>query len=245
MVRHDIIIQAASLKKSYTTRSGDVQALQGIDLSIRAGEIVALVGPTGSGKTTLLSLLAGLEPADGGRILLLDNDLSALNHDALTNLRSQAIGFVYQDSNLFDSLTTRENVALPLRLALSPTFNIDARTDALLADFGLTALANRYPPELSGGEQQMVAIARAMAANPRLILADEPTANLDSSAARRIMSRLHALADSGEHGVLFATHDLRMASQAGRILTLRDGAILKETLLGQGASVSEVIAGLV
>ncbi|HMN29007.1 MAG TPA: ATP-binding cassette domain-containing protein [Caldilineaceae bacterium] len=239
-----ILVEARGLSKQYSAAGGAVQALQEVNLTVRTGEMVALVGPTGSGKTTLLALLAGLEQPDRGSVLLLGQPLSELNSDGVTDLRSQAVGFIYQNYNLFPGFTVRENIGLPLRLMLRPTFDAQQRSGQLLAELNLVELANRFPSELSGGQQQLVAVARALAANPPLILADEPTANLDSSAARQIVARLRLLADSGEHGVLLATHDLRTASQADRVLTLRDGRIIKETALQPGRATRDVLAEL-
>lgn len=239
-----ILVQAQGLSKRYASSAGPVPALAGIDLTVRAGEMVALVGPTGSGKTTLLALLAGLEQPDAGTVTLLGQPLHKLNSDQVIDLRSQAVGFIYQNYNLFPGFTVRENVGLPLRLMLRPPFDAQQRSGQLLAELNMIELAARYPTELSGGQQQMVAVARALAANPPLILADEPTANLDSTAARQIVARLRALADSGEQGVLLATHDLRTASQADRVLTLRDGRIVKETVLQPGRTTRDVLAEL-
>ncbi len=227
-----------------TMRYGAVKALDGVDIEVRAGEFVALVGPTGSGKTTLLSLLAGLESPDSGRVTLLGQRLDGMGEDALTDLRGEAVGMVYQSINLFSGFTVRENLGLPLRLMVRPPFDAHKRTGELLNEFELLGLAERFPAELSGGQRQLVAIARALAARPPLIVADEPTANLDSAAARRITARLRALADSGNHGVLLATHDLRIASQADRVISLRDGQIVKETVLQPGRSAREVLAEL-
>lgn len=239
------LAEASNLCKSYQTQTGQVRALDGVDLSVHAGEFVALVGPTGSGKTTLLSLLAGLEPTDRGTVTLLGEDLESLDDDALADLRLRAVGMIYQGYNLFSGFTVRQNVRLPLQLMTRrPPYDASQRTNQLLADFGLPDLAERYPAELSGGQQQLAAIARALAANPPLILADEPTANLDTTMSRQIVSRLRALADSGQHGVILATHDLRVASQADRVLSLRDGRIVKETAMQPGRSGREVLAEL-
>ena len=227
-----------------TMRYGAVKALDGVDIEVRTGEFVALVGPTGSGKTTLLSLLAGLESPDSGRVTLLGQRLDGMGEDALADLRGEAVGMVYQSINLFSGFTVRENLGLPLRLMVRPPFDAHKRTGELLNEFELLGLAERFPAELSGGQRQLVAIARALAARPPLIVADEPTANLDSAAARRITARLRALADSGNHGVLLATHDLRIASQADRVISLRDGQIVKETVLQPGRSAREVLAEL-
>lgn len=239
------LVEARSVEKSYSGHSGTTRALTAIDLTIHAGELVALVGPTGSGKTTLLTLLAGLARPDHGVITLNGQRLDALGDDALTDLRSRAVGMVYQQYNLFPGFTVRENIGLPLRLMSAPPVDAVTRATALIVQLGLDAIAERYPAELSGGQQQLVAVARALAAEPPLILADEPTANLDSATARRIVGHLRALADSGKHGVLLATHDLRTASQADRVLTMRDGQIVKETILQEGRPMREVLAELV
>ena len=233
MNEYKVLLQADDLYKSYQAHGERVAALNGVSLTVQAGEMVALVGPTGSGKTTLLSLLAGLEQPDRG-----------LNADRITDLRSQAVGVIYQNYNLFPGFTVRENVGLPLRLMVRPPFDANLRAERLLNELEMRELAQRYPNELSGGQQQLVAVARALAANPPLILADEPTANLDSNAARQIVARLRALADSGEHGVILATHDLRTASQADRVLNLRDGRIVKETVLQPGRTTRDVLAEL-
>ena len=240
----NILVEASGLYKRYQSSAGPVAAIEGVNLQILAGEMVALVGPTGSGKTSLLSLLSGLEQPDEGEVRLLGQPLDALNADRVADLRSQGVGGIYQNYNLFPGFTVRENIGLPLRLMLRPPFDANARADQLLKELEISELANRYPNELSGGQQQLVAVARALAANPPLILADEPTANLDSNAARQIVSRLRALADIGEHGVILATHDLRTASQADRVLNLRDGRIVKETVLQPGRTTRDVLAEL-
>lgn len=241
----DVLVKASKLSKSYQTQTGAVRALDGVELAVRAGEFVALVGPTGSGKTTLLGILAGIEPADQGSVFLLGESLAEMDEDSMADLRLRAVGMIYQNYNLFSGFTVRQNVRLPLQLMTRrPPYDATERTDRLLADFGLPELAERYPSELSGGQQQLAAIARALAANPPLILADEPTANLDTTSARHIVGRLRALADSGDHGVVLATHDLRVASQADRVLSMRDGRIVKETAMQPGRSSREVLAEL-
>ncbi|MCB0253669.1 MAG: ABC transporter ATP-binding protein [Anaerolineae bacterium] len=245
MNKQEVLVQASKLSKAYQTQTGAVRALDGVDMAVRAGEFVALVGPTGSGKTTLLGILAGIEPADNGSVILLGESLEDMDDDAVADLRLRAVGMVYQSYNLFSGFTVRQNVRLPLQLMTRrPPYDAAQRTDYLLDDFGLPELAERYPSELSGGQQQLAAIARALATNPPLILADEPTANLDTATARHIVGRLRALADSGEHGVILATHDLRVASQADRVLSLRDGRIVKETAMQPGRSGREVLAEL-
>lgn len=235
-----ILVQTEDL----TMRYGSVTALEDVEIQVRSGELVALVGPTGSGKTSLLSLLAGLESPESGTVTLLGQRLDRLGEDAVADLRGRAAGMVYQSINLFSGFTVRDNLGLPLRLMVRPPYDAHMRTGELLNEFDLVGLAERFPAELSGGQLQLVAIARALAARPPLILADEPTANLDSAASRRITARLRGLANSGMHGVLMTTHDLRIASQADRVISLRDGRVVKETVLQQGRTAREVLAEL-
>jgi putative ABC transport system ATP-binding protein len=244
MKSRTILVEGRNLQKRYGAGEQGVAALAGVDLSVAAGEFVALVGPTGSGKTTLLSLLAGLEEPDAGEVMLAGQALADLSEDAIADLRARSVGMIYQSTNLFGGFSVLENVGLPLRLMLRPPFDAHGRARELLATAGLTALSARFPADLSGGQRQLVAIARALAADPVLILADEPTANLDSATARQITGRLRALVDDGRHGVLLATHDLRVASQADRVISLRDGRIVKETALGAWRPSREVLAEL-
>lgn len=235
-----ILVQTDRLSMRY----GSVTALEKVDVQVRSGELVALVGPTGSGKSSLLGLLAGLETPESGTVTLLGQRLDRLSEDAVADLRGRAVGMVYQSINLFSGFTVRDNLGLPLRLMVRPPYDAHLRTGELLNQFDLAGLAERFPAELSGGQRQLVAIARALAARPPLILADEPTANLDSAASRRITAQLRGVADSGRHGVLLATHDLRIASQADRVISLRDGRVAKETILQPGRPAREVLAEL-
>ncbi len=241
----NVLVEARGVSKAYPTQAGPVSALREVNLAVRAGELVALVGPTGSGKTTLLNLLAGLETPDAGVVVLAGEELGALNEDGRADRRVRLVGMVFQRFNLFPGFTVLENVGLPLRLMPRPPFDAHRRAQELLAQFGLAELADRYPAELSQGQRQLVAVARALAGDPPLILADEPTANLDSQAARAILARLRSLAADGKHGVLLATHDVRAASQADRVLSLRDGRIVKETRLEAGRDSRSVLAELV
>lgn len=239
-----LLVEGRNLYKGYGAGEKAVAALAGVDIAVAAGEFVALVGPTGSGKTTLLSLLAGLEEPDRGQVTLAGRALAELSEDAIADLRGHAVGMIYQSVNLFGGFSVMENVGLPLRLMTRPPFDAHLRARELLTLSGLTTLSDRYPADLSGGQRQLVAIARALAADPPLILADEPTANLDSATARQITARLRALVDDGRHGVLLATHDLRIASQADRVISLRDGVVVKETALTAGRPSREVLAEL-
>ncbi|HKP97377.1 MAG TPA: ABC transporter ATP-binding protein [Fibrobacteria bacterium] len=211
------ILTARNLSKTY----GATRVLHGLDMVVKAGESVAILGQSGSGKTTLLSLLAGLEPPDEGQVLFDGKDLGALRTDGLARLRGKSMGIIFQEYHLVPSLTARENVTLPLEIqgAKDP----GSKADALLDRVGLTPRSRHYPHQLSGGEQQRVAIARALAAGPRLLFADEPTGNLDESTAEEVESLIFSLiAEQGLTAVV-VTHNQELAARCSRVLTLHLG----------------------
>lgn len=205
--------------------SGDRQLtiLDGINLQIRKGESVAILGPSGSGKSTLLALMAGLDRPTGGEVLLHGECIQDLSEDRLARLRRHEVGFVFQSFQLLTNLTARENILLPLELV----GEADARTrvDTLLERVGLEARGHHYPAQLSGGEQQRVALARAFACRPPLLLADEPTGNLDSVTGARILELLDALQQGSGTTLVLVTHDAAIAERADRRIYLRDGRI--------------------
>jgi putative ABC transport system ATP-binding protein len=207
-------------------QSGTValRVLDGIDLQIAAGEVVAIVGPSGSGKSTLLGLLAGLDRPSTGSVRVLGVPLESLDEDGLARLRRDSIGFVFQTFQLLGNLTARENVLLPLELARVP--NAAARCEGLLERVGLGARTHHYPAQLSGGEQQRVAIARAFAPHPRILLADEPTGNLDPKTGEAVLELLFEL--RAQHGstLILVTHDARVAARADRRVELVAGKIV-------------------
>jgi len=218
---------------------GGVAALRDVTLAVDAGEFVAIVGPSGSGKSTLLNLVAGIDTASTGRVCVLGHDLGALADDARSDLRLRELGFVFQSFNLFPTFTAEENVAWPRRFRGDSWHEARRRAADGLAAIGLDASARgRVPAELSGGEQQRVAIARALVNEPRLLLADEPTGNLDSETAATILdlfARLHAAQGLT---VLLVTHNPAAAAHAGRRVTLRDGRVaadLRDTARARGA----------
>ena len=218
-----LAVEARGLSRVYGSGSEQVHALRDVDLSIAAGEFVAIMGPSGSGKSTLLHLVGGLDRPDSGEVLIEGETLAELNDEALAHLRRRRIGFVLQFFNLFPLLSALENVAFPLLL--------DGRDDALaLADtalerVGLSERAKHRPGHLSGGEQQRVAVARALATKPAVVLADEPTGSLDSLAGEDVLRLLRAAADDG-HAVLLITHHAPAAAYADRVVRLRDGAVV-------------------
>jgi putative ABC transport system ATP-binding protein len=203
-----------------------LRVLDGIDLAIAAGEVVAIVGPSGSGKSTLLGLLAGLDRPTSGSVRVLGKPLEGLDEDELALLRRDHLGFVFQTFQLLTNLTARENVLLPLELHRVP--NAKERCDALLERVGLGARGHHYPAQLSGGEQQRVAIARAFAPRPHILLADEPTGNLDPSTGAAVLDLLFELRNQEGSTLVIVTHDERVASRADRRIRLEAGKIVSE-----------------
>jgi len=223
------IVEITGLTKVYGEGATMVTALDGVDLQVRPGEFVAVMGPSGCGKSTLLNLLGGLDSPTSGTVRIDGQELTALGDDRLTELRRRRIGFVFQFFNLIPVLDAVENAALPLRL--------DGRADAeprareWLERVGLGARLHNRPDQLSGGEQQRVAIARALSTEPALVLADEPTGNLDSRSATEIAGLLAQIARDWGRSVLMVTHDPRIASYAARLVLMRDGRIVDDVPL--------------
>ncbi len=221
------LIRAVGVTKEYRVGRLVVPALRGVDLTVREGDFLAIVGPSGSGKTTLLNLMGALDTATSGTMLVLGKDLSRMTKKARAELRLRCLGFVFQAYNLVPVLSARENVEFVLELQ-GVGKERGERALAALAEVGLGPLANRRPSELSGGEQQRVAVARAVASRPRIVLADEPTANLDSENATVLLRMMRRLRD--EHGMtfVFSTHDPLVVSYASRVVTLRDGRVERD-----------------
>jgi putative ABC transport system ATP-binding protein len=230
------LVETENLTKTYGKGATVIVALDRINLQVQPGEYVAVMGPSGCGKSTLLHLVGGLDRPSSGRVLIDGMDLSTLNDRALTELRRRRIGFIFQFYNLLPILSAVENTALPLILDGVKPADAGAAAAAWLERVGLAdRLANR-PDELSGGQQQRVAIARALAIDPALILADEPTGNLDSHASDETAALLRRVCDDWGRAVLMVTHDPRIAAYADRIVFLKDGAIVDETRLGSKGS---------
>ncbi len=237
-----MIIQAENLTKIYGHGETAVTALHHLTLSVEAGEFVAIMGPSGCGKSTLLHLIGGLDRASEGRVWLDGHELSTLDDTRLTEMRRREIGFVFQFYNLIPVLTAIENAALPL--ILDGVRQAEARATAIewLKRVGLAGQLTHRPDQLSGGQQQRVAIARALVTEPALVMADEPTGNLDSRAADEIATLLKQVSDKWGRAVLMVTHDPRIAAYADRIVFLKDGTIIDETrLTGNGSSEAEQV----
>ena len=211
--------------KVYRQGRREVHAVRGVSLTVRPGEIVALVGPSGSGKSTLLHLLGGLDRPTTGAALFDGRDLATFTDDELTLLRRDRIGHVFQFFNLLPTLTAAENVALPLLLGGTSRDEAMSRAAEGLAAVGLADRTDHLPDEMSGGEQQRAAVARALAVRPRVLLADEPTGNLDSASGGEVLEVLRSMTASGERSVVMVTHDERAAAIGDRVVRLRDGRI--------------------
>jgi len=221
----DPVVQLEDVRKTFGAGERAVEAVRGITHAFEAGRFTAILGPSGSGKSTLLHLASGLERPTGGRVRLLGHDLAALPDGELARLRRRSIGLVFQFFNLVPTLTVEENALLPVLLERAPAASDRERLDRLLDRLGLADRRRRLPEELSGGERQRAAIARAMLPAPALLLADEPTGNLDSVTGALITGLLKEQAHAHGVSLVVVTHDLRVAGQADEVLELRDGRI--------------------
>ena len=221
------LVRVRRLRLTVPAAAGPVNILRGIDLDIAAGEAVGLVGPSGSGKTSLLMVLAGLERPSGGGVTVAGRDLAGMNEDALARLRRRDIGIVFQSFHLIPTMTALENVAVPMELAGDPAAM--TRAASVLRAVGLGHRLTHLPGQLSGGEQQRVALARAFAPRPRLLLADEPTGNLDRATGEAVMDLLFAMRAESGTTLLLITHDPALAARCGRIVTMADGQ-MSETM---------------
>ncbi|HEY9410600.1 MAG TPA: ABC transporter ATP-binding protein [Jiangellaceae bacterium] len=239
-VRSDTVLELRSVGRVHGSGEAAVHALGGVSLTVRAGELVAVMGPSGSGKSTLLLLAGGLDAPDHGSVHVEDVDLASLDRGGLATLRRRSVGYVFQDLNLIPALTAAENVALPRELDGVRSRQARVEAMAALAEVGVDDLADRFPDEMSGGQQQRVAIARALVGPRRLVLADEPTGALDSHTGEAVLRVLRARCDSGAAGLL-VTHEARHAAWADRVVFLRDGSMVDDT--GLAPSPDVLLAG--
>jgi putative ABC transport system ATP-binding protein len=222
------MIVVSALTKTIATATHSVDILKGIDFTIEKGEFVAIMGPSGSGKSTLLGLLAGLDSPTSGKIILDGEDITGLDEDRMAMLRGRKVGFVFQSYNLIPTLTAEENVLLPYELIGGNGFDGPKRARDLLETVGLADRRDHYPVQLSGGEQQRVALARAFMARPPILLADEPTGNLDSQNGQQVLELLITLNKREGATLVLVTHDELLASHAGRRIVLRDGLVVSD-----------------
>lgn len=224
----DSVIEIRDVVKHYGSGASEVRALEGVELDVRPGEVLVLMGPSGSGKTTLLSIMGCILRATAGSVKVAGREMVGLPESELPRVRLQHFGFIFQGFNLFPALTARENVEIALDLKRVPRRQARLRAEELLAAVGLREKAERHPADLSGGEKQRVAIARALAGDPPVVLADEPTAALDSASGKTVMTILSSLAHERDRAVVIVTHDPRVLRYAGRVVRMADGRIVTE-----------------
>jgi len=238
------ISETREVRKTYGMNGIAVEAIRGIDLKVSPGEFVAIVGPSGSGKSSLLNLLGAMDSPTSGEVLFEGHSLAKLSDRQRTDLRSKHIGFIFQTFNLLPTLNAFENVEMAMRLAGVGRRERSERANQLLLSVGLSQRAKHKPRQLSGGERQRVAIARALANHPQLLLADEPTGNLDSKTGTEILELLRSICSEKRQTVILVTHDFRAASYADRVLVLRDGRVRGETSLQGEHDTAEALGRL-
>jgi putative ABC transport system ATP-binding protein len=226
--KKDLILQAEAVEKTYHDNGVEVRAVRGVDLEVKEGEFSAVVGPSGSGKTTLLNVISGLDSPTAGKVTLGGQLISEMEGKELSDFRRDHIGFIFQAYNLIPVLTVEENVEYIMLLQGVSKEERHQRVVSMLKDVGLHGMEDRFPPKLSGGQQQRVAIARAMVSRPSLILADEPTANLDSKTGSDLLDMMAELNNKTGMTFLFSTHDRMVMRKARRIVTLKDGQVAKD-----------------
>ncbi|MCI8848903.1 MAG: ABC transporter ATP-binding protein [Oscillibacter sp.] len=219
------MLTVENLHKSYQVGKTSYEVLKGVSLEVEKGEFVAVMGPSGSGKTTLLNCISCYIPADSGSIRLGETELARLDENALAEVRNKKLGFVFQDFLLLDGLTVRQNILLPSIIGGMTTDLVENRADQLCDVFGISAIRNKYPAEISGGEKQRTAVARALINHPLLILADEPTGNLDSKSTRAVIRSFEQAQNALEATIFMVTHDSFAASFCDRVVILRDGVV--------------------
>jgi putative ABC transport system ATP-binding protein len=222
------VLEARSVTKVFGSGEARVEAVRGVDLKVPSATLVAIMGRSGSGKSTLLSILGGIDSPTSGQVLLEGVDLATLSDDQRTLIRRRRVGFVFQSFNLLPILTAEENVALPLELDGTPSPKARRIAAEALDRVGMSARRHHVPSTLSGGEQQRVAVARALAIEPVILLADEPTGNLDSVNGQRLSNLLRTLVDEQQHTIVLVTHDATVAAKADRVIYLSDGMVIKE-----------------
>ncbi|HSF27377.1 MAG TPA: ABC transporter ATP-binding protein [Actinomycetes bacterium] len=237
------MLLAEGLTRTYGEGSRAVHALRGVDLRVETGELVAIRGRSGSGKTTLLNLIGGLDRPDAGTIVVDGHEVTGLDEDGLRALRRETVGYVFQTFALIPTLTAAENVGIPLRLRRVAPAAREARVAQLLDLVGLADHGAQTPEQLSGGQQQRVALARALAGQPRLLLADEPTGQLDSHTGREVMALLSAVVHEAGATALVATHDPGVLAVADRVLEIRDGTLTPDLLAAQALAREQAMGG--
>lgn len=231
------ILEVKCLKKVYTTRFGanQVQALSDVSFSVENGEYVAIMGESGSGKTTLLNILAALDKPTGGKVVLEGKDLSLVREKDISSFRRDNLGFVFQDFNLLDTFTLKDNILLPLVLAKKSVKEMEVKLEPIAKQLGISTLLDKFPYEVSGGQKQRAAVARALITEPKLILADEPTGALDSKSTDSLLDSF-AQINAGGQTILMVTHSTKAASHAGRVLFIKDGEVFHQIYRGNSTN---------
>ncbi|HDX9576908.1 TPA: ABC transporter ATP-binding protein [Bacillus pseudomycoides] len=227
------VLEANDIRKVYNTGGNKYEALKGINLQVKEGEFVGIMGPSGSGKTTLLNVLSTIDNATSGEILIAGNDIVKMTDDKLALFRRDHLGFIFQDYNLLDTLTVKENIALPLALSKVKASEIDRRVLEIAKKFGIDHILGQYPYQVSGGQKQRCAASRAIVTNPSMIFGDEPTGALDSKAATDLLESLKALNEYDQSTILMVTHDAFAASYCKRVIFIKDGELFKELHKGE------------
>lgn len=227
------VLIAEGVRKSYGSKGNAQQVLQGIDLRVLAGEFVGIMGPSGSGKTTLLNTLATIDRATGGQIFINEHEISKMKDSQLSTIRRQHLGFIFQDYNLLDTLTVKENILLPVSLTNISKGEAEAEFSAIAEILDIKELANKYPSEISGGQKQRTSAARALIHSPSIVFADEPTGALDSKAASNLLGNLHEINQVRQVTIVMVTHDPLASSYCSRVVFLKDGSIFSELYRGE------------
>lgn len=228
----EALLHVNALTKTYGTAGTTFQALNNINFTIETGEFVGIMGASGAGKSTLLNMLATIDTPTSGDIIIDGTNISQMNGDALADFRRDHLGFIFQDYNLLDSLTVRENIVLPLAIAKRPVNEIEQQVQTIATLFGIEALLDKYPYQISGGQKQRTAASRALVTEPKLILADEPTGALDSKSATELLNSLVRLNEEKESTIMMVTHDAYAASFCRRIIFIQDGQLATEIFKG-------------
>lgn len=229
------ILKANQLKKIYGAKGNLFTAIEEIDLEVSKGEFVGIMGPSGAGKSTLLNILATIDQPTSGDLFIDGESILHMKEDEVSSFRRDKLGFIFQDYNLLDTLTVKENILLPLALAKMNVKELEARVHQVTGKFGIQSILEKYPYQISGGQKQRTAAARAIVANPSLVLADEPTGALDSKSATDLLESLKELSEQDEATILMVTHDAFAASYCQRVLFIKDGRLFTELVKGKGS----------
>lgn len=227
-----MLLDVANIKRVYKTKGNETTALQNIDFAVNEGEYVAIMGESGSGKSTLLNIIATFDKATEGKVNLAGQDLATIKSKEIAQFRREKLGFVFQDFNVLDTFSNKDNILLPLVLSNVPVGEMEKRLEKIAQPLGITNLLDKFPYEISGGQRQRVAIARAIITQPNLLLADEPTGALDSKSSEQILNIFKQIHQSG-NTILMVTHSIPAAASAGRVLFIKDGVVYHELYRGE------------